>query len=248
MERTSKIFDTIEQYLANTLSIEDRKVLEKEMAEDPELFLEVQKHKELQDVLGDTELLAFKKKLQNVQEAYYADEKQKSRRNWLRYSGIAATIIVLIGIGSLVWVNLGKQASATELYAEFYQPYPAQSELRSNVDQQYKNITKTYANEQYRDVINSFTLLNDDDKTDELKLYAGNSYLNLNKEEKAIAVLKTISTTSGLYEDGLWYEVLSYLKMNNKETTLTSLEKLILYDGRYKDKAIELRAKLTKDR
>lgn len=244
MERTSKIFDTIEQYLANTLSIEDRKVLEKEMAEDPELFLEVQKHRELRDVLQDTELLDFKRKLQIAQQEYYAEEKETRRLNWLRYSGAAAAIIVLIGMGSLFWENLGKQASATELYAEYYQPYPAQGQVRSEKDKQHKNITAAYAHAQYNEVVNSFTILNDDEKTNELKLYAGNSYLNLSKEEKAIAVLKTIPTTSGLYEDGLWYEVLSYLKMNNKEATLTSLEKLILYDGRYKTKALELRVKL----
>ncbi|MBQ4819725.1 hypothetical protein [Aquimarina sp. MMG016] len=243
MKRSQQIFDTIEQYLANALSEEDKKTFENQLSQDAELQLEVKKHQELQNVLSDSKRLDFKKELRSIQEEIYEEERIK-RRHRFSYMKIAATILILIGIGSIWFVNNKTKNEFVALYASYYSPYPASSEYRSDTSVDQKGLIRKYASGEYASVITDFEALDTALVTDELRLYIGNSYLQNDQEEKAIEIFRTINEESSVYEDSLWYTALSHLKKENTNHTIVFLDKVIEYNGRYKPKAVELKNEL----
>lgn len=243
MKRSEILFEEIENYLANRLSGKDRIAFEERLSEDKWLSEEVNKHRELRDALHNEKLLSFQEKLEIASKQYL---KKEVRRTKFMYYKIAAVLVVLMGIGALLWINSANNeiTNYEELYAAYYRPYRVEKHLRSgdSTAQQLKNL---YASKEYEAVIHSFEKDNLNAYTDIQKLYIGNSYLLLNLEQKAVYVFQQIKSSSGLYEDALWYISLSYLKVENIKNTISTLDQIISFNGRYLAKAKELKALLS---
>ena len=247
MKISSETFDKIEKYLANRLSDKDRIAFKKAMDNDPDLYLEVERHRELHEVLRDKKTLKFKKELQSIQQEFYEEEqKEASSKKFNSYLKWAAVLVVLFGLGLLLWTYLNSQKVAEDLFTEYYEPYPVFDGVRTEETNDFSVIIKHYAKSNYIDVISAFETSNKElSLSDELKLYVGTSYLHASQTEKAVTIFKSISKDSGFYEDALWYLALTHLKNNENEASILVLENVIAYNGRYNKKAIELMKKIT---
>ncbi len=240
MKRTPEIFEKIEQYLANSLSAEELAAFEKEMTDDPELQTEVEKHRDLHQTLKDKDTLAFKEKLVKIHKEIKEEQKTTSA-SWLyAYWKIAASIIVLLSIGALLWHTLDSNHKTQDLYMAYYTPFPVVDVTRGEISNELQNIMKDYTHEAYAKVITALEKHPELINQEALRLYLGTSYMNTDQEQKAITQFEHIEKNSSYYEAATWYELLAYLKLGNTHKTIARLREIIEYNGIYKEKAIRL--------
>ena len=244
MERTQELFEKIDAYLNGKLEGNDLKSFQDALKGDKALQLEVEKYKLVQAALKDEEEIAFRKQLQSIDAELKNDDASKkfafniSRINWK----VVAVFVVLIGITSLLYFQSRNQEKRN-LFASYYEPYPMEDRTRGDEMSSHVSFDKlalNYKNEDYDDVI---TILENNTETatnDRLKLYLGNGYLNVNKENKAIEVFQLIDKESTFYDDAQWFLALSYVKMNKKNKAIPILKKLSSYTNLYTGQASEL--------
>ncbi|KZS41002.1 hypothetical protein AWE51_23915 [Aquimarina aggregata] len=243
MKRTPQIFDKIESYIAGSLSKEELIAFEKEISLNPELSQEVEKHKSLHAALSDPDTIAFKKKLIKISAAIKEEETASSSFFSAPWK-IAASIIVILSIGALVWNYTGKTVDTQDLYLAYYTPFLTEDTTRGKTDTQLQDIIENYNNKDYETVIGELEKLPNLDRKEKLQLYLGNSYLNTNQEEKAITVFEDFEKDSKFYEVAKWYLSLTYLKLDKKNIVISVLDEIIAYDGIYKIRALQLKEAL----
>ncbi|WP_298548627.1 hypothetical protein [uncultured Aquimarina sp.] len=243
MERTQELFEKIEGYLTQTLSKEEVLAFEKEMAEDSELKRELEKQRELHKVLSDKDTLDFKEKLQKISAEI---KKEQSRSNtYFSYWKIAASIIIILGVGTLLWNNLNKTNNFSDLYASYYKPYPVEDVTRGDTTNEWEEIVKNYSEGNYDSVISKLEKTNSFITSERIRLYLGNSYLNTGKEREALLQFEMISDASRYRETANWYRALTHLKLGETNKSLEILKEIINYNGIYKEKAMQLKAELS---
>lgn len=241
MKRSQQLFEKIEEYLAKTLSEEEYIAFEKEIVMDNELKIEVEKQRELHRVLSDTDTLAFKEKLQKISAEIKQEE--STTNTYFSFWKIAASIIVVFGIGALLW-NISNSESLEDLYLAYYHPFPAEDHTRGETHTDIADLITAYGNGEYSKVIQKLEGLVKSSDQERFKLYLGNSYLNTNQEQKAIFQFQNIGKNSKYYETAKWYKALAYLKIGKKDSVTSILTSIIDYKGIYQNKALELSKKL----
>ncbi|SEK92276.1 hypothetical protein SAMN04487910_1482 [Aquimarina amphilecti] len=244
MERTEELFEKIERYLDKTLSEEVTIAFEKEMSTNPELKLEVDKHRELHNVLSNKDVLDFKEKLQKIGEEVKKEKLEETKTSFFPYLKIAASVVILIGAGTLLWNTFNSSNDFSNLYTSYYELYPVEDVTRGDVLDQLDIVMKNYAQGNHDKVITELEENASLVSSEQLELYLGNSYLQVGKEKKALLQFEKINDNSQYYEDANWYQALTYLKLGETNTSLEILERIIRFDGIYKEKAIQLKEDL----
>jgi len=244
MERTQELFEKIESYLAGDLSDPEVAAFENDMEVNPALKLEVEKQRELHRVLSDPDTIKFRQKLKRIAAEVKEEEAIAAKRVPVAYWKIAASIIILFGVGTLLWNTVNKEDSFSELYALYYTPYPAEGVTRGTAANNSAAIVKSYAKGDYEKVISELSGTALLSESEQFRLYLGTSYLNTGQEEKAIAQFQKISDTSRYYEYANWYRALTYLKQEDPKTASDILKIVIAYDGVYKENATQLLKKI----
>ncbi|WP_378179288.1 tol-pal system YbgF family protein [Aquimarina sp. SS2-1] len=240
MERTQELFEKIEGYLTERLSEKELTAFENEMPSDPELTLEVEKHRKLHEILSDSDTLHFKEKLQKINNEVRQEESSSRSSSYFSYFKIAAFFVVLIGLGTLLWNNFNTSDNYSNLYISYYEPYPVEDITRGGEVNEMELIKKNYANGNYQKVVTALKNTNSTALSDLLRLYLGNSYLHLDKEKEALQQFEAITDTSNYFEDASWYQALTYLKLGEIKKSWELLKSIIRYDGIYKEKATQL--------
>ncbi|EZH74784.1 hypothetical protein ATO12_08570 [Aquimarina atlantica] len=244
MKRSLSSFDKIEDFLANRLSAKDKAAFEKEMVLHPDLELEVEKHKVLRDVLQNKKSLHFKRQLQSIQQEFYTEEKNNTKQKLYRYLRVVAIAIIVLGLGGILWNTYIAQNKLQDLYITYYSQYQISGNYRSEVEDTWKVVIQHYTKKEYTKAILTFEAKNLTSIPDEIKLCLGNGYLYIEKEEEARRMFANIDPESGFYEDALWYLALTHIKMKKDKEAIVVLEKIIKYNGKYKNKAITLKNSL----
>lgn len=257
MKKNQELFERIEQYLENKLSKEDRISFEKEIDENPELKTELWKHREMQQALEDMDALDFRKKIQKIEAEIHRPA--KTNRFLSPFLKIAASVIILVGISTLVWVQF---YGDTDLFKEYYKPYPIEETVRGGVGdfindtlesapigsktQEKKNfpiqeILKLYSDGNYIKALPYLKQLVEKYPDQEsFKIYLGNCFINTNNELLALPIFQKFSAESYFYEAAQWYLALTYLRLENVEKTQNTLIQIIDYQGIYKENASKL--------
>lgn len=248
MERTQQLFEKIEGYLAKTLSSEEVIVFQKELAINQELQLEVEKHRELHHALSDTDTLAFTEKLLRIREEIKIDEVKNKAVSVFKlpsYWKIAASLVFIIGLGTVLW-QVSQKNSAHDLYMAYYIPYPADDVTRGATEKKPNEFLKNYRQKKYKEVSIELEKLMVVSKNEKLRLYLGNSYLNIGREQDALLEFKKVSDTSRYYQHANWFRALTYLKLEDAQLSISILQDIMKHNGIYKHKAAKLVEKLTK--
>jgi hypothetical protein len=110
----------LEHYLDGSLSEAEKADLEAELAQKPELKIQIEKLRSARQVLETLASWEWKAKLQNLQPG----GRSRIRPFW-SYSSIAAAIVILVGV--LGWLWMGKTNSSPVQFADLYEVYPAPS-------------------------------------------------------------------------------------------------------------------------
>ena len=167
-------------------------------------------------------------------------------KTWL---SLAATLVILVVLGALIYQYLNKP-SPQSLYADYFVPYPpnnsavrgASDEVPQKEDQAMLN----YGLRKYDQAIPLFEKhLSLNSMDDETKLYLGISYLETDQSEKAIKIFKDLEINSKVYaDDAGWYLSLTYLKTKDLESAKEQLKKISETHSDYSSNAKELLTKL----
>ncbi|MBQ4821401.1 tetratricopeptide repeat protein [Aquimarina sp. MMG016] len=244
MNRTQEIFEKIEEYLNKTLSGEELENFEKELLINVELQKEVEKHRSLHRVLSDKETLVFKEKVKRIGDEIKKEKTTPVINIFSTYFKIAASIIVILGLGTLLWNNFMGGNKAEDLYLAYYEPYPVEDVTRGEVVNESRVITDMYSRKEYSKAIPEFKKLIEFSVDEQYIIYLGNCFLNVNKEKQAIQEFEKITSNSRYFEDAQWYLALTYIKLSNTKKAKNILAKIIQYDGVYKKVAVNLNSEL----
>ncbi len=169
------------------------------------------------------------------------------KRN-LQYILLAASVIILFGIGISIWLN-HKPYSTEKLYAMYYEPYKVDFEISRDMAPSNEFITKAqkaFLNGETENTIKYLEL------TIESEPESWQQYLNLGsvlmvteQTEKAISVYKKIPQDTGFYyETASWYLGLCYLKADKKEKAIEVFTQLNTEGKYYTEKTRDILNKI----
>ncbi len=238
--RTPALFELIEAYLNGRMSDAERLKFEARIKENPDLEMEVEKHRILSEALQDEELLTFRKKVAMIatdfrQEQTNTTDLQAAANPRGAFWKVAATILVLLGLGVVLWWQINADKSTFDRY---FEPYNVEDTMRGTEEDALTAVAKNYADGKYTEVIPRLVdLIEQHPENTEIQLYLANSYLQTDQASLAIALLKKIELGNARFEAARWYLALSYLKADDGAAAKAVIEKLIAYDGIYKAQA-----------
>jgi len=234
---------TLQRYLDDDMSEQERKTFEKNIEENETLKNEVATYKTLAAGIAYQGKKAAWEKVQAL-------EKQAEQRptpvkpmgkNRLWYA-IAASVALLI-TAYFIFFHTGSEPE--ELFAEYFEPYPALAYAPNRNDTVAENLKEqafgAYSNENYDEAINLFQQILEKEDEPVVWFYLGNAYLAGNQPENAIqAFNKTLENNTDVTNQSQWFLALSYLANNNPDRAVDVLEQLSNTNSTYKNKAEQL--------
>lgn len=228
--------ELIEKYIDNSLSDEESNLFQQKIQ---------------QSIKFSDQLELAQKAINDIKEGYQALSKKelfeiyhqskKDRQNKVRFNNrtfIAASVSLLM-LCMFYWYGSYYKANDT-LYYAYYEVYPATPSARGG--HETTNLAMDYYRMQnYKEALMYFAPETFQDE-DQLMLYTGNCYLNLNEEKRAIETF-----TQGLESKdqvvrnyAKWYLALSYLKDKQPEKAKNELSEIVKENQIYSEEASSL--------
>lgn len=215
-------------YLQGKLSSADRVLMEERIKHEPELAAIVHEHRSVFLAIHSSEQKELKERFKQIEKA------QKRKSLYVKLS-IAASVIVILGVGSMF---LFKGSSGSELFAENFEAYPnVVAPITRGIspvsgDNSY---FVAYEKRNYSTAIKGFkkSLKKSNDHT--IRFYLGMAYLNDGKKDLALKELVKISSEkTGFYPQSLWYSALLYIEKEDFKKGAELLQKLQALKTGYK--------------
>jgi len=241
-------FDHIEEYLKGELSEEEQASFESMMEGNPEIKEKVEMQRQL---LKGIEL-GFNQELKQllIEEESRLPGLKKNQSNRVKslypVIGIAATVSLMI-IAFYTFRNTTTDTS--ELYAQYYQPYPNVEAPISRSDINASNPFALYENRDYEKAMEKFKALRSTQPDEpSIIFYSAICQLELGSTTQAISSLRELLE---LHENkysrpALWYLSLAYLKSDQTREAISQLNDLTSIDDVYAKKAADLLHQLDK--
>ncbi|MCD4736449.1 MAG: hypothetical protein K8R53_10420 [Bacteroidales bacterium] len=224
--------ELIEKFLNGELTGSELESFKLLLESDEQLRGEIAIEQKLQEVYAEEEALEFRKKLTEIRGL------SETKKGIIRlFTGkqkhlAAASIIILAAIAILLILNQ-KHTTNQELFAEYFTPYPADTEYRSGDTELTKEeqALKLYAEGKYRE---ANVIFKDLPVTDKLKLYHSLSLDGAGQTGEAITQLQEITRNSSgpFAEQARWYLALFYLK-EGQTAQCEQLLKIILNNKQF---------------
>jgi len=267
MEPNSHITETIERYLGDEMSPEEKTLFEAEMVASPALQELVSIHQQMDSfyreegwvqghpdknlLLEKTALFeeddtkAFAERLKDFKEAERKKSPHISTSLYYWLAGIASVILVL-------WALLPKETVGMQnLYLQYYQVEDLGTlHVKGDGDDPLLQIEKDFRVQNYQATIAKATPIVDTLSRPNvpLLLYLGNAQLQLNQFEEAEATFNTIIHSNTLdFHKGYWYQSLLFLKKEDKIRCMDVLKIISEHPSYFKHKKAKVLLKDLKD-
>ncbi|MGB0864086.1 MAG: tetratricopeptide repeat protein [Saprospiraceae bacterium] len=226
--------DEMEAYLSGKMTSKEEAAFDEIIKNTPELAQDINIMNEIDDVLDNNiKEAAFRNQLNQLGNQYFSEneniDKNIPKKSILSPKWIIGLIAIILITISLWWLNSkSKTQTPEQLFAAYYEPYPAGEITRGN-DTEEAYIS--YYNSGKYDKAASFLeeLVSQFPDEDKYQIALGNSYLNVNpsKTVEAIRIFEKVTTKETVYQStAKWYLAIAYLKNNDKEKALPLLENL----------------------
>ncbi|PJE46331.1 MAG: hypothetical protein CUR34_10160 [Sediminibacterium sp.] len=174
-----------------------------------------------------------------------ANNKQTFQQKYFKWIAAATTITFI-----LIALNQYTQNPKPEtLFQEFYTGYPniiAPSERsKNNIDSLTQSAFAAYDREAFKEALEGFKILEEQQKTAYTSLYIGICYLELKNSVAAIEILqKAISLNNTYSLTAKWYLALAYLQNDQPESAIEILKQYAVLEEPFKQEAEKLYNKL----
>lgn len=253
----------IEKYLAGTLKGERLRDFEKQLKNSSELQELVILHKEINDSIDEHEIISFKNKLNRIYSRFKQTERDDAKEILLssamrekrpasqrRLVIVAASITLIIIIGTLLYLSRDKVYTNNELFSMYHKPYEPDIIIRSDSEilGELESAIFLYSKGNYNTAFGKFVNIIVNDNNNYLaQFYLGLTCMELNKFDVAMEQFTSIPENWGspFRYHMEWYLALCYLNSNNIEEAKTQLIKIKSANKYYKIKAEEILDKLS---
>ncbi len=232
--------ELINGYFEGTLSDDQLEEVTRLRETDAVFDSEYQFQKELQVSLKKEERQDIKAMFSGLTtENTKTETKVLQLRPWLA----AASIALLVGLGSWFLFFNNSDLNTDALYAANFTPYDnvIQPIERGNQLEDLKTQAFTaYENEEYPEALKLFKELHLKQNDSYIDFYSAMVLMQLNKQEEAIPLLeKYIEKEGELKDRASWYLALAYLKVENIASSKKQLNVLVKKNG-FKAEAAEI--------
>lgn len=253
MDDKQSSYERIEGYLSGSLSISETKIVEQELANNPELRQEFHLHREIQASVLDQDAEQVAQKIKTVGQDFVQSRKTlasaKQGRLWKRPLAIAAGIAFLIAIIFLLKFYKTTAASSQQLYANNYTVPALLTISRSDTNTSSKalaNAYQSYEAKKYSEAIAYFSIANQESPlsiTDQYYQAVCHLAKVPSDTDQSIALFQVIidQGNNNYVYAAHWYIAMAYLKKDQMKEAKRHLS--IIKDegnGKYKPKAQKL--------
>ncbi len=229
--------ELINGYFEGSLSPHQLEEVERLLKTDSEFASELDFQKELQ--------VSLKKEERQEMKAMFSDIADKNPeggtkvfqlRPWLA----AASIALLLGLGSWFFLFNNPDLNTNELYAANFKPYENvihPIERGNQLEDLKTRAFIAYENEEYPKALTLFQELQSKQNDAYIDFYSAMVLMQLNKQEEAIPLLEGYMEREGELQDrASWYLALAYLKKEDLDSCKKELKTLVEKNG-FKAKA-----------
>ncbi len=250
MENTNKYVDKIEDYLNGILNEAEKNQFELELKNNQELATEYNLQMKVEKSLKNSKLIEFRSIIEDAHGKVSKTNKKPIVRSLFVKYAAAASIIVIIGFSLFYSLNTGKYTSK-EVFAAYYEPFPAIGEPRSFGDNNentnnnilYNEAINDYNNNKFSEAISKFTeLIKNDEKNMAAHLYLGISYIGVKKYDSAMKSFKYIIKQEDVYyyQPAKWYLGLCKLLIGENIDAEKIFLEISNEDGVYNEQASKI--------
>jgi tetratricopeptide (TPR) repeat protein len=235
------------QFFTNELSSEERRELKLEMTNNPELSEDMKLQQEvLYTIANDKdEEHDFKKQLQEIGNEFLEEKKEKPSSFRINYWLAAASVIVVIGLGSYLSLLKSSNYTGSQAFVEYYAPYGADMTVRGGEQSTLFDVAlKDYQSGDMTAAIESFAELRDENE--ELAgFFTALCFMEMGDIKEAQQQLRSTQEVAIFYEEQIkWYMALCHLKLDEYAQAELLLTQLQTTSNKYSNQAEELLSKV----
>ncbi|MCP4310537.1 MAG: hypothetical protein GY790_04690 [Bacteroidetes bacterium] len=214
----------LQKYLNNELSESELSRFERELNASPELMVDLDLYKEVEEAITDTEVLDFRSQLSGLREETQRSESGRKvfrfSRPWHYAASAALALLVAIGLATV----LGRPLSNSDLFVKYMKPYElvlTNRSIESDVVKAVMNKAEiAYMEGDFESAVFWFTeVLEKDPAKVEADFSIGVSNMELQKYVDASESFnKVIKHDDNLFiQKAQWFQAGSLLAMNETE-------------------------------
>lgn len=232
--------EIIQKYLQNRLSEKERAQFEMDLQNSEELQQQFKEFKHIQAAIQHAEYDRLKNEFKTLETTY--SSRNTRFFNWR----IAATVLVLMSLGSLLW--LSQPVDVDRLYAQYFTAYPNTLQPIVRGDQDNRALAFTYyENKDYNKAATAFSSLLVKHNDADIRFYYALSLLNAKKLESAKHELEALLLSNTQYKEPLWWYLgLIEMKLDNKSKAIAYFQMLQSPQAYNHKKAQKLIAELSR--
>jgi hypothetical protein len=238
--------EKIEAYVMGQMSIEEQNAFQQEIDRDRMLAEEVRLHMMMKESLGNKEQNAFRKLVREVIEEerpvtsqISSDENRRNGRSVSisRWKWLAAAVVIAL-VGFFSWFLIGLKPAPSQLFAQYFEAYPAYQVNRSEENlPQLQKAMEYYGLEKYHEAAEILDGLETEDQgvSDMINFYHGITQMEAGLFQEAEELFLPISENPGsqYQQQSRWYLALTFLKQKQREKAKELLTSLSGEPGRF---------------
>ena len=230
----------LQKYLDNELSEKELARFEQDLSASPDLLVDLDLYKEVDEAIADTEVLDFRAQLNDLREETRRSEGGKRvfrfTRPWHYAASAALALLVAIGLATV----LGRPLSNSDLFAKYMKPYELVLTNRSADSEAttflMSKAQEHYLNREYQSAITYFDeVLELNANKMEADFYKGMSHMEIEQHQEASeSFTRVIEHDDNLYiQKAEWFLAGCLLAMDETDQARRKLAKIASSSNHY---------------
>ncbi len=235
------------QFFTNELDPLQRNELKVEMSADKGLTEDMKLQQEVLYTLAneEEEFSDFRKQLKDLGNEFISDEESRKSSFRINYWLAAASVVVVLGLGSYLGLLRDGNYTGSQAFVEYYAPYGADMTVRGGEQSgSFSAAFELYHSGDIQNAIGAF----DELKVENVELagfFTGLCYLELGEITKAKEQLEATNEIAIFYEEQVkWYLALCHLKLEEYTEAELLLTQIMTSDAKYAEDAKKILDKL----
>jgi tetratricopeptide (TPR) repeat protein len=243
----------IERYLDKELDTGSMASFEDELAINPGLVSEIELYEEVEEAIGETDIIGLRASLTAIRKEKESEEKKVKRgiilpgTQKLAWYVAAASVVLVLSLAGIIQKHT---YTNNEIYTHYYEPYNSGGVFRS-ASNEYVGLKREamahFNHKEYDAALELFSqILKENENNPAINFYSGTIYQDKKQYDKALGSYKKVSAHNDnlFVEQARWYIGLCYLQREEKDEALEVFRGIASEGGFYKKQSEKIIAKL----